>query len=406
MAERATGPVKPPVIDLTARSGSRADAEAQATSTEGTAGSAHRADASATLRTGRADWPLLGGVAAGGAVLGTALTYLLAFALPLPSHQTDLSATVAAQQATIETLGSTVAGLQASTKNTQISLDATIAQLDAGLTDAKQAIADVRAAIPPAQAAVDLAPLETELKTLKAQVDAIASGASGGDAGAIAQSLSSLDASVASLTARLNGLDSTIGTMRSDLDATRKALADHIDTASSSEVGPALKLPLILSGLEGAFATGKPFAAELTSLGTVMPSLVVPDVLKSAASTGLARPETLLQQFETALPAVLAARDTSGADWGATALDWAKSLLALRPAAEMTGDSLDAIISRLEGAMGRRDYAAASALIGQLPPAMRDAAGPIASDIAAHAAADAFVADLRTKALATSEAAP
>eukprot|EP01035_Chromulina_nebulosa_P006446 gene6446-8712_t len=45
MAERATGPVKPPVIDLTARSGSRADAEAQATSAEGTA--AHRADASA-----------------------------------------------------------------------------------------------------------------------------------------------------------------------------------------------------------------------------------------------------------------------------------------------------------------------------------------------------------------------
>ena len=406
MAERATGPIKPPVIDLTARSGSRAEAETPTISADITAASAQRADTSATLRNGRTDWPLLGGVAAGGAVLGTALTYLLAFALPLPSHQTDLGATFAAQQATIETLSGMVAGLQASTKNTQISLDATIAQLDSGLTDAKKAIADTLAAIPPAQAAVNLTPLDTELKTLKAQVDAIASGASGGDAGAIAQSLSSLDASVASLTARLNGLDSTVGTMRSDLDGTRKALADHIDTASSSEVGPALKLPLILSGLEGAFATGKPFAAELTSLGTVMPSLVVPDALKSAASAGLARPETLLQQFETALPAVLAARDTSGADWGATALDWAQSLLALRPATEMSGDSLDAIISRLEGAMGRHDYAAASTMIGQLPPAMRDAAGPIASDIAAHAAADAFVADLRTRALAASEAAP
>ena len=36
-------------------------------------------------------------------------------------------------------------------------------------------------------------------------------------------------------------------------------LSDHIDTALPNEVGPALKLPLILSGLESAFLTGKPF---------------------------------------------------------------------------------------------------------------------------------------------------
>jgi hypothetical protein len=127
--------------------------------------------------------------------------------------------------------------------------------------------------------------------------------------------------------------------------------------------------------------------------------------LAAAAPAGLSRPEQLMQQFEATLPDILAARDTTGNDWASNALDWAKSLLALRPAEEEQGDSPEAIASRLEGAMTRRDYAAAGVLLAQLPSHMQAAAAPVAGDIATHAAADKLVTDLRTRALAASETA-
>jgi hypothetical protein len=113
----------------------------------------------------------------------------------------------------------------------------------------------------------------------------------------------------------------------------------------------------------------------------------------------------LLRRFEDAVPDILAARDTANADWTQSAIDWAKSLLALRPADEVEGDGPEAIVTRLESAMIRRDYAAATALFEQLPAAMQAAAAPVASDIRLHAEAYGLVEDLRSRAL-TSTANP
>jgi hypothetical protein len=405
MADRSTGPVKPPVIDLTARNANARPEERPAapeTPPPGTRERKPRSD-------GAPNWLLLGGVAVGGAVLGTVLTYLLANALPLPSRGPavpDLTPELTAQGDKIDALSGTVTSLQESTAKTQVSLDATIAQLDAGLGELKQAIADVQGSIPEPTPAVDLAPLENQLKTLKAQVDAIAAGASGADAGAIADSIASLETGISSLTTRLNGVDSTVASLRTDLDAARDTLSQHIEAALPNEVGPALKLPLILSGLEGAFATGKPFQQELAALQTVLPDFAIPATLSASAASGLIRPDALYQKFETALPGIMAARDAGSTDWTQNAVDWAKSLLALRPADEQEGDSPEAVVSRLEGAMERRDYATALALIDALPQAMRDEATLVSADIRTHAEADKLVADLRARALTTTTAAP
>ncbi|MEO6014302.1 MAG: hypothetical protein ABIQ30_12070 [Devosia sp.] len=408
MADRSTGPVKPPVIDLTARN-ANVRPEETATPGEPRAGINHRNTGPRfRVDTKGANWPLLGGVAVGGAVLGTVLTYIFANAFPLPSRGQDLPDFVpelAAQAGKLDALSASVTEIQAASGRTQISLDATIAQLDSGLAEVNKSLADVKASIPAAQAPVDLAPLQNELKTLKTQVDAMAAGASGADGAAIAQSLDELETGISSLTTRLNGVDSTVTSLRTDLDAARKTLSDHISSALPNEIGPALKLPLILSGLEGAFASGKPFQAELTALKSVLPDFVVPTTLAAVAADGLSRPDALTQKFETALPEILGARDSKNSDWTQTAVDWAKSLLALRPAEEVDGDSPEAIVSRLEGTMSRRDYAAALALIAQLPPAMQTAATLVAADIRVHAEADKLVADLRAQAL-TSTATP
>lgn len=409
MADRS-GPVKPPVIDLTARAGGRAEGEARPSGDA--MGTRSEAARPASMFEG-ANWPLLGGVAVAGAVLGTVLTYLLGLVVPLPARlpqlPPDLTAFVNTQGEQITALTdqmgglqTSVAGLQDSTKKTQISLDATIAQLDGDIGAVNKSIAELKAAIP-AQPAVDLTSLQTELKTLKAQVDAIAAGASGADAGAMAQSLSDLETGVTSLTTRLNGVDQTVAALRTDLDATRKTLGDHISAALPNETGPAMKLPLILSGIESALDSGRPFAEELAALAAVLPDLAIPDTLRAAAAHGLDRPDALLQKFEATLPDILAARSTASGDWVQNSLDWAKALLALRPAEEQQGDSPEAVVSRLEGAMTRHDYTAASALLATLPAPMQQAAAPVAADIAAHAAADRLVADLRSRALSATE---
>lgn len=399
MADRSTGPVQPPMIDLTARNANAKPDERSSADSTGP----RRPDATSRPAANAAamNWPLLGGVAVGGAVLGTVLTYLLAFAVPLPSRVTtpDLQPELTAQGARIDALSADIAELQQRTTRTQVSLDATIVQLDSGLAAANQSIADVRAAIPDAQPPVDLTPIETELRTLQAQVDAIAAGASGADASAIARSIATIETGITSLTTRLNGVDSTVTALRTDLEAARQTLSNHIDTALPNEVGPALKLPLILSGLESAFLTGKPFQQELRSLDTVLPDFAVSETLTSAASTGLVRPDTLDSRFQTVIPEMLAARDVGTTDWTQSAVDWAKGLLALRPIGEIDGDSPEAIVSRLEAAMKRRDYATASALFEQLPQRMRDAGTLVAADIRVHAEAADLVAGLRARAL-------
>ncbi len=406
MADRSTGPVKPPVIDLTARN-ANAKPEERPSMSESTPDSRRRA--ALNLDLGDANWPLLGGVAVAGALLGTILTYLLANALPLPTRGPDvpdLTPQLTAQGEELDALSSTVTDLQRSTTRTQVSLDATIAQLDSGFATLNQSVEDVRAAIPEILPPVDLTPIENQLRTLKSQIDAIAAGASGTDAGVIAESIASLETGIASVTTRLNGIDSTVSSLRTDLDAARTSLSEHIESALPNEVGPALKLPLILSGLEGAFATGRPFQAELDTLRTVLPDFAIPETLGAAAATGLIRPDSLFQKFETALPEILAARDTTNTDWTQNAVDWAKSVLALRPAEEIEGDSPEAVMSRLEAAMERRDYAAALSLLEALPQSMQDKATLVASDIRAHAAASKLVADLRARALTTATAAP
>lgn len=404
MADRSTGPVKPPVIDLTARN-ANAKPEERPAAEQPPQTPPRRPAIELDFRD--TNWPLMGGVALGGAVLGTVLTYLVANALPLPVRGPeipDLTPEVTAQGERLDTLGASLAGLEARTARTQTSLDATIAQLDTGLTETRTAIADVAADVAALPPAPDLAPIDTQLRTLKAQIDAIAAGASGADSSVIADSIAALETGIASLTARLDGVDSTVSALRIDIDSARQSLLDHIDATLPTEVGPALKLPLILSGLEGAFANGRPFAAELSTLSTIIPDLVVPANLTAAAPTGLVRPDTLTQRFQSVLPDMLAARDTSSDDWAQSVVDWTKSMLALRPAEEMEGNAPEAIVSRLEGAMERRDYGAAIALLDGLPQPMRDKAALVSSDLRAHAAALQLVADLRARALATTAA--
>ncbi len=447
MADRKSGPVKPPVIDLTARDATRSAAEggkqaarspAKPRAADETpaaepvleAGSEFVTETPRPAEPPRAapqtpppprpqarlamPWSAISIAAAGGALLGTGLTYLLASWIALPSSAPrfeDPAPALAGQAERLSGLEQRFAAVEEAAMDTQVSLDATITQLDTGFADMRNSLEELRGAIP-APVTIDLSGIEEQLRTLEGRVEAIGAGASSADAGALAENLVAMEQGLAELTTRMSGIDqkfaatnAAIDGFAADLGAAKSAIAAQNLSIGPSELGPAIKLPLVVSGLEAAFAAGRPYATELESLRTILPDLAVPAAVDASASTGLARPDDLASRFATAVPTILAGRtQTTTGDWARDAIEWTKALLALRPAGEIEGDTPEAVTSRLEAAIGRRDFGAAAALLQQLPEPMRLAAGPLAGEIAALAEAEAFIAALRAQALAPAPA--
>lgn len=461
MADRKSGPVKPPVIDLTAREGSRGTAgddkpPGQRTTAKpsprakpGGAATAQSASAASAIEPAEPleaaaepspqaarpaeapkpaapqvpvpppprpqarlamPWSAISIAAVGGALLGTGLTYLIASWVALPSNIPlipDPAPQLAEQAGRISGLEERFAAVEEASIDTRVSLDATIGQLDSGFTELRQSMAQLRQAMPTAPAA-DLTGIQAELRTLEGRVEAVAAGASSADADALAQSLVGIEQSLAALASRMSEIDrqfaatdAAIGTFSADLAAAKAAIAAQNQSIGGADIGPAVKLPLVVSGLEAAFAGGRPYASELASLAAILPDLDVPAPVEAAAGDGLARADDLADRFSAIVPQMLAGRVGTGTgDWSRDALEWAKALLALRPAGEVAGDTPEAVISRLEAAMQRRDFIAASALLAQLPEPMRVAAGPLAAQIVARAEAEGFIARLRAQALA------
>jgi hypothetical protein len=467
MAERKSGPVKPPVIDLKARDASQ-PAEGAATKSastkpatqkpkpepapvptaETTAPEAAPTEAPAPETTPTEapvaepkpepvrpmptppippappvrqaklamPWSAISIAAIGGALLGTALTYSLVNLVPMPSNApviADPTERLAELSDRLGALEGRIPALEAGSTATNAALDGAArqaAETGAGLSALETRLAEVQASIP-AASEVDLGPITTQLDTLESRVTAIAAGASSADAAALANSLNTIEATVAELAARLDAADdrlSQIDSIAAELDTAKAAIAAQNQTLGGANIGPAVKLPLVVSGLETAFSAGRPYVDELESLRALLPDLAVPAAVSAAAETGLTRADALASTFNAAVPTILAARAAqSTGDWGKDAIEWAKGLLALRPTGEMQGNTPDAIVSRLEAAVERHDFTAAATLFGQLPEPMQSVAADIATDIRAHATADSFLAGLRAQALApAAEATP
>jgi hypothetical protein len=459
MAERKSGPVKPPVIDLEAREAGEAPAAGEASAEpkprrvpgRGTGGrftpaeriaeaaavaeealrvAEERETAGATSPAPDAQpapppprpparlampWSAISIAAAAGAVLGAGLTYLAANWIALP-HQAppfaDPAPALSALDERAAGFDARLATAEATARDTRVSLDATLVQLDSGLSELRQSIADVEASIPAAQQPADLSAIEEELRTLEGRVNAIAAGASSADASALAEnlvgieeSLATLGTQVTDLVTRLNTSETNVAALTLDVEAAKAAITAQNTTLGGAAIGPAVRLPLILSGLDSAFATGRTYEAELANLTALLPDLVVPKAVADGAVTGLPRPDAIALRFEAAIPDILAGRTgESTGDWAQDAVEWAKALLALRPAEETPGDTPEALVSQLEAAVERYDFQAAAAILGRLPEPMRFAAGDLGEAILAHAQASRFVIGLRAQALATTEA--
>ena len=391
-AETKSGAVKPPVLDLKARetAGEQAKAGASATPTpdkpsERPADKPRSTPVAEPARPGFAF-----GAALAGAALGLAAAYGLAWfglwpATPQPAPAADPR---------LAQFAAAIPELETVTQTTQSELAAL-----------NQRIAALETAEPPAPAPtgapVDLSAIEAEVAALAERVAALPA------TPAEPVDVSALTAELATLSARLDEVAARVGTAEAGLRDLDTAVSQTTATLAEqpSDIGAVLQLPLILSGLETAFAQGRPFEAELAALRAALPDAGVPTAIANAATTGLTRPDVIARRFDEVLPAMMAGRPADPqAQWQDGALDWFRSMIALRPTGEVEGDTPDAVMSRLEGAVARRDFVAAQDLMQSLPEPMRLAAGDVAPMIAAQAEASGLLDTLRAQAL-TGEAA-
>lgn len=425
MAERKSGPVKPPVIDMKARESAAAEGEKPAAQTRPTgpeakaasAGSkpAERAEPSRQMPPPAPPprpkarlampWDSIAIAAVGGALLGTALTYGLVNLLPLP-NSTPQIADPAPQISALENGQADVAERLATVESRDGEL---ASRLDSLASRLDGAVADLRSALQALPPPADLSPLEAQVAALEDRVSVLGAGATSADASELANTITSLEQSFAALSESIDTLSARSGAgeaalaeLRDEMDAVRSATADQ-PSGMPGDLGPAVRLPLLVSGLESSFASGRPFAVELDGLKGLLPDLSVPNAIAAAAAEGLPRPDAVTSRFDAAVPRMMAAQgSTVSGDWGQDALDWMKGILAVRPAGEMDGDAPDAVMSRLEAAVARRDFPAAEALLDELPETMQAAAGPVAADIATLAEAEAFITTLRGRVLSPS----
>lgn len=381
-----SGAVKPPVLDLKAReSGTGASEKAAPSAAASKPSPADKPGASAKPAepTQSQGFPI--GATLAGGVIGLAAAYGLAWAGLWPA--TPVPAAVPDPR--IASLSSAIPELETVTQTTQSEL-AALNQRIAALESAEPAAA------PPAAAATDLAPLESEVGALSARIEELAGAATNtDDSEALKRDLSAVGTRLDEIAARLGAAEAGLRTLDTTVAQTTTTLASQ-----PSDIGAVLQLPLILSGFESAFVTGRPYVTELAALRAAIPDATIPTSIANGAETGLPRPDVIATRFGEVLPDMLAGTPPNpDAQWQDGALDWFAAAIALRPTGEVPGDTPQAIVSRLESAIARRDFTAAETLFSSLPTAMQTAGGGVAGLIASQAEASRFLDTLRNSAL-------
>lgn len=414
MTDNKGGPVKPPVIDLSAREGAAKPETAkaqksgptQAKEPEAAKPQEKAADAPTAVAPPAAESGASGGAIAlgvvGGGVLGLAAAYALAWSGLWPAPSMDLRlAELARSLPQIRQMITGVPDMQTAIAETVAGidgLDERIAALESRpVPDAAPAIAAGETAASP-----DLSAIEEQIAALSGRLDALEVPADGGDTQGLAAlrgSLDTLAAQVSTLETRLGAHEAQLTELGETVGTTQATVA-----AQPQDLGAAVRLPLVLSALEAAFESGRPFSAEIDAFTRAAPETDVPQTLLDVAGTGLPRAEAVERAFAEALPAVLAGRPSDpGADWQEATLDWFRSALALRPVGDVAGDSPEALAGRLEAAISRDDFIAADELLAALPEPMRQASGDVPRLIALRADAARLLEAARREALALAE---
>jgi len=260
------------------------------------------------------------------------------------------------------------------------------AALDAKIGDLQQKLqGKIDSALAAQQAAstTDLKDVQKELEALKAKLGALAEAHLAGDTSDLAPQLTTLDQRIAKLEAALPELSTAIDR-----------------SAASAKSGAAA---IAFANLRNAVAPGRPYAAELAALKSLIPDPGDLGALPLHADTGIpttaALAGILTKLAETSAAPPPAPAETSILD---SMVASAKSAVSIRRiGADTTGDEPAAVLARAEAALSQGDLAASIKEVESLPAPARDAFAGWLDDAKARASANDSLSKLESTVLAS-----
>lgn len=293
-------------------------------------------------------------------------------------------------------------------------LAASFAALDKRLADVESRTASLASTnlADLAKQLADLTTLENENRARIAKLEAAPARPPGGGS-EVAASLSDIEARLGKLetsVAATTDVASAVSSLRdrlSPIEASVKDLSSRVDDLASkvstgSESERAARA-IAIGMLQQAAEQGGPFASDLAMLKTLGMDNAEIASLEPLAAKDTPSVAELQKQFPAVADAILVATSAAGPDAGFLERlgAFGRGLVSVRPTTAISGDSPEAIVSRMQAAVDKGDLAAALSERAALPDT-----GQTASAAWAEAAADRVaIGDLIDK-LALSVTAP
>lgn len=254
----------------------------------------------------------------------------------------------------------------------------------------------------PSSGGQDVTALDSRVSSLADRVESLAS--PGGGSGvtdrisAIESAQTALQADVRKLTGELSALTGRVGADEGQQASAVKALEDRVASVEKSLSGPREDIKvaraLAAASLKAAIDRGGSFMAELEAFASVDGDSPAIAQLRSYAASGVPSRSALISAFPNIASAMINAADGSGADagWFDRLVDSASSVVKVRPVGDVSGDSADAIVARMEFKLNNGDLQGAIGEWKTLPEASRTVSKDYESNLQARLTVEKIVA--------------
>ena len=249
----------------------------------------------------------------------------------------------------------------------------------------------------------DVTALDSRVSSLADRVESLASSGGGGSGvadriSAIESAQTTLQADVRKLTGELSALTGRVGADEGQQASAVKALEDRVALVEKSLSGPREDIKvaraLAAASLKAAIDRGGSFMAELEAFASVDGDSPAIAQLRSYAASGVPSRSALISAFPNIASAMINAADGSGADagWFDRLVDSASSVVKVRPVGDVSGDSADAIVARMEFKLNNGDLQGAIDEWKTLPEASRTVSKDYENNLQARLTVEKIVA--------------
>ncbi|PWV98260.1 hypothetical protein DFR52_105241 [Hoeflea marina] len=328
---------------------------------------------------------LVGGLIAAGAIYGLQWGGVL----PLPAGSQAGSVTTADLDARLSSLSARVDGLP--TGSDSAAAVATLSQRVEAIEQASDESADA-----------DAPALTARMDELARRIETITEAGTGTEAGsALAAGFDEVKDQGAANASALQAIDSRLSGIESSLaalESEQAAISGRVAQAEADLARPDANLDVARAiasvGLKAAIDRGGPFTAELDAFASVAADDASVAGLRDFAANGVPTRSQLLAAFPAAADSMIAAMRPDEPDAGVfdRLLSSAMTMVKVRRVGDVEGDSVEAIVARMETRLTDGDLKGALAQWQQLPDPAKAAASAFGDKLAARARVDELLA--------------